>query len=52
MVIKMSKNIRIKSDPFWEENSRLSIKEIEQKFPEKIAEALKQQKKINKLIGK
>ncbi|UYZ39031.1 hypothetical protein OD350_28585 (plasmid) [Clostridium beijerinckii] len=35
-------------DPFWSENSKLSVKEIEEKFPEKIAQALKLQKAAKK----
>ena len=45
----INKNI-IKSDPFWEENSKLSVEEIEKNFPKKIAEALKNQKQSKNFI--
>lgn len=31
-------------DPFWSENSKLTVEEIEKKFSEKIANALKIEK--------
>lgn len=53
-VLNMSENIKSKvaADPFWEKNSKLSIEEIEEKFSEKTAEALKLQKKIDALTEK
>ncbi|HBJ1651338.1 hypothetical protein HYH38_16110 [Clostridium botulinum] len=33
-------------DPFWSNNSKLSVKEIEKNFPEKIAQILKVQKAV------
>ena len=32
------------ADPFWSKNSKLTVEEIEKKFPEKIANALKIEK--------
>lgn len=38
-------NIR-NADPFWSENSKLTIEEIEKKFPKKIANVLKREKAL------
>jgi len=38
----------IDMDSFWEENSKLSVEEIEQKFSDKTAAALKMQKESKK----
>lgn len=43
------KGFKIKAETFWEENSKLSIVEIDENFSGKIAEVLKAQKHINSL---
>lgn len=46
----MTKIKTIKGDPFWEENSKLSVSQIEEGFPTKTAESLKILKTIRESI--
>jgi hypothetical protein len=43
----MNNNIPNKMDPFWVESAKLTVEEIETRFPPKIAEALKSIKMNN-----
>lgn len=44
-VFYKNESSKLNLEPFWEENSKLSVEEIERTFPEKTAEFLKLRKK-------